>query len=71
MTGTVFAVSDVSVAVSDFSDDRGYDRWLDTLTEASARLDALQTAVAEIRYLCENGDVSSEQILELLERQRV
>lgn len=64
MTGTFFAVSDIS-------DDRDYDRWLDTLTGASARLDALQTAVAQVRYLCVNGDVSSEQILEVLERQRV
>ena len=60
-----------SFAVSDISDDRAYDSWLDTLTEASTRLDALHTAVAEVRYLCANGDVSSEQILEVLERQHV
>jgi hypothetical protein len=64
MTATFFAVSDIR-------HDRGYDRWLDTLTEASARFDALHTAVAEVRYLCVNGNVSSEQILEVLERQRV
>jgi hypothetical protein len=64
MIGTVFAVSDIC-------DDRDYDTWLDTITEASARLDALQTTVTELRYLCESGDVSSEEILEVLERQGV
>lgn len=29
-------------------DDRDYDNWLTTLTEASARLDVLQTAVTEL-----------------------
>lgn len=60
--GTVFAVSDI---------DPKYDAWLDLITEASARLDDLQTAVTEVRHLCESGDVSSEQILEVLERQGV
>jgi hypothetical protein len=32
----------------DYSD---YDRWLNTFTEASARLDALQTAVTDLRHL--------------------
>jgi hypothetical protein len=64
MIGTVFAVSDIC-------DDRDNDPWLDTITEASARLDALQTAVTEVRYLCAGGDVSSEEILEVLERQGV
>jgi hypothetical protein len=48
--------------------DRDYDRWLTTLTEASARLDVLQTAVAELCRLCESEDVHSEQVLEVLER---
>jgi hypothetical protein len=58
--GTVFAVPDIG-------DDRDYDAWLDTLTEASTRLDALQTAVTEIRYLCESGGISSEQFLKVLD----
>lgn len=49
-------------------DERDYDRWLDTLTEASARLDVLQTAVTEVRYLCESRGASSEQILKVLDR---
>ena len=34
-------------------DDRDYDRWLDTITEATARLDALEAAVTDVRCLCE------------------
>ena len=49
-------------------DDRDYDRWLRTLTEASTRLDVLQTAVTEVRYLCESGGAPSEQILKILDR---
>ena len=49
-------------------DDRDYDRWLDTLTEGSARLDVLQTAVTEVRYLCESHGASTEQILKVLDR---
>ena len=49
-------------------DDRDYDRWLDTITEASARADILQTAVTEIRYLCKSGGASVEQILKVLNR---
>jgi hypothetical protein len=47
--------------------DRLYDRWLDTLTEASARLDALQTALTEVRYLCRSKTVDSGQILKVLD----
>ena len=47
-------------------DDRDYDNWLTTLTEASARLDVLQTAVTELRHLCESEDVHSEQVLGVL-----
>src|SRR3954447_1169545 len=50
-------------------DYRDYDRWLTTLAEASARLDTLQTAVTEVRRLCEAGGISNEQILEVLARQ--
>jgi hypothetical protein len=49
-------------------DDREYDRWVDTLTEASVRADILQTAVTEVRYLCESGGASIEQILKVLNR---
>ena len=55
--------------LSNYSD---YDKWLNTFTEASARLDALETAVAEVRHLCESeGVFSNEQILEVLKRQGV
>jgi hypothetical protein len=49
-------------------DDRDYENWLITLTEASASLDALQTAVTELCRLCASQDVHSEQVLEVLER---
>jgi len=49
-------------------DDRDYDKWLTTLTEASARLDVLQTAVTELCRLCASQDVHSDQVLDVLER---
>ena len=49
-------------------DDRDYENWLITLTEASASLDALQTAVTELCHLCASQDVHSAQVLEVLER---
>lgn len=49
-------------------DEREYAGWLTSLGEASARLDVLETAVAELRRLCEQEHVSSEQVLELLEK---
>ena len=49
-------------------DDRDYDNWLTTLTEASERLDVLQTAVTELCRLCASQDVHSDQVLEVLER---
>ena len=49
-------------------DDHDYDRWLDTVTEASARLDALQSAVTDVRCLCENEGASTGQILKVLDR---
>ena len=48
-------------------DDRDYDNWLTTLTEASARLDVLQTAVTELCRLCASQDVHSDQVLDVLE----
>lgn len=59
----------VSFAVGGMGyDDRDYEKWLSTLTQASARLDVLQTAVNELCRLCQSQDVRSEQVLELLER---
>ncbi|HEY7053083.1 MAG TPA: hypothetical protein VH496_13255 [Mycobacterium sp.] len=52
-------------------DEQPYDNWLTTLTEASLRLDDLQTTMREVRYLCERGPVSGEQILEVLEKHGV
>jgi hypothetical protein len=49
-------------------DDHDYDRWIDTLSGASDRLDVLQTAVTEVRHLCESRSPSSEQILKVLDR---
>jgi hypothetical protein len=49
-------------------DDRDYDKWLTTLTEASARLDVLQTAVTELCRLCASREVHSDQVLDVLER---
>ena len=49
----------------------GYDKWLNALTEASARLDALQTAVTQVRHLCEGAGVSNEEVLAVLKRQGV
>lgn len=49
-------------------DDRDYDRWLETITEATARLDALQAAVTDVRCLCEHDGASADQILKVLDR---
>ena len=55
----------------DLSNHSDYDKWLNVFTEASARLDALETAVTQVRHLCEGGGVSNERILEVLKRQGV
>jgi hypothetical protein len=59
----------------DLSNHRDYgdhDRWLNAFTEASARLDALQTAVTDLRHLlCHSEGVRSTEILEVLERHGV
>ena len=53
----------------DYSD---YDEWLRTFTEASARLEALQTAVIDLRHLLRHSEgVRSAEILEVLERHGV
>jgi hypothetical protein len=54
--------------LSEYSD---YDKWLNVFSEASARLEVLETAVAEVRYLCESGGASNEQILKVLKRRGV
>jgi hypothetical protein len=44
-----------------------YDRWLTVFSEASARLDALETAVTDIRQLLrDNENVDTELILQAL-----
>jgi hypothetical protein len=48
--------------------DGEYSNWLTTLTEASTRLDVLQTAITELCNLCEKEDVNSEQVLDVLEK---
>ena len=63
---SVITMRMVSFATDIFREDRDYDNWIETLTEASTRLDALQAAVTELRHLCESEDVHSEQVLEVL-----
>ena len=59
---TSFAVAEIG------SDERDYDNWLATLTQASARLDVFQTVVTELCRLCEQQEVvQSRQVLEALE----
>ena len=49
-------------------DERDYDSWLVTLTEASTRLDVLQTVVDELRQLCAGREVvASRQVLDVLD----
>jgi hypothetical protein len=66
----VIAMSMTSFAVAEIgTDERDYDNWLATLTQASARLDVLQTVVTELRELCEQEDVvESRQVIEVLEK---
>ena len=50
-------------------DERDYDTWLATLTQASERLDTLQTVVDELRELCSGTtSVESREVLEVLEK---
>jgi hypothetical protein len=49
--------------------ERDYDNWLATLTQASARLDVLQTVVNELRQLCEQESVvQSREVIDVLEK---
>ena len=53
----------------DLPNESDYDRWLNVFTEASARLDALETAVTDVRHLLRySEDVNSEEILKVLEK---
>ena len=48
------------------------DRWLSTFTAASARLDALETVVTDLRNLLRHSEgVRGAEILEVLERHGV
>jgi hypothetical protein len=56
----------------DLPDDSDYGRWLDAFTEASARLDALETAVADVRHLLRHSEsIHTAEILEVLEQHGV
>jgi hypothetical protein len=58
--------------LSNQRDYRDYDSWLNTFTEASARLEALQTAVTDLRHLLRHSEgVRSAEILEVLEQHGV
>ena len=69
-SGDVIGVSRTSFAVAEIRhDEQDYDTWLATLTQASARLDVLQTVFNELRRLCEREDVvQSRQVVEVLQR---
>ncbi len=65
MSITSFPVAEIGY------DERDYDNWLTTLTQASERLDVLQTVVDELRRLCEHEDVvKSREVIEVLEKHR-
>jgi hypothetical protein len=60
---TSFAVAELG------PDERDYDNWLTTLTQASVRLDHLQTVVNELCQLCQKDDVvRSREVMEVLEK---
>ena len=63
MSITSFPVAEIGY------DERDYDNWLATLTQASERLDVLQTVVDELRQLCEHEDVvHSREVIAVLEK---
>jgi hypothetical protein len=65
MSMTTFPVAEMGY------DERDYDNWLTTLTQASERLDVLQTVVDELRRLCEHEEVvNSREVIEVLEKHR-
>jgi hypothetical protein len=58
--------------LSNHRDHSVYDRWLSTFTEASLRLDALQTAVTDLRQLlCHSENIRGAEILEVLDQHGV
>jgi hypothetical protein len=58
--------------LSNHRDHSDYDRWPNIFTEASARLDALQTAVTDLRHLLRHSEgLRSAEILEVLDRHGV
>jgi hypothetical protein len=58
--------------LSNRADYSEYDKWLTTFSEASARLDASGTTVADLRRLVRYSEgVHSAEILEVLERHGV
>jgi hypothetical protein len=63
MSLTYFPVAEIGY------DERDYDTWLATLTQASERLDTLQTVVDELRQLCSATEsVETRRVLEVLEK---
>jgi hypothetical protein len=65
MSMTSFPVAEIGC------DERDYDAWLATLTQASQRLDVLQTVVNELRQLCQHEDVvQSREVIDVLEKHR-
>jgi hypothetical protein len=58
-----------TMAIEITKDERDYDSWLTTLTQASERLDVLQTVVDELRDLCESEEVvESREVMEVLQK---
>ena len=56
----------------DLPDDSDNGRWLDVFTEASARLDDLETAVTDVRHLLRHSEgIHSAEILKGLEQHGV
>lgn len=51
---------------------RDYDSWLTAFTEASARLDALEAALVEVRHLLRHSErLYREEIVKVLEQHGV
>jgi hypothetical protein len=64
-------MTSLAVAGIATTDEREYDNWLATLTQATERLDELQGVVAELRHMCALGDVvQSRHVLDVLARHR-
>lgn len=60
---TTLTVSEIT------KDERDYDNWLATLSQASERLDDLQTVVDELRELCAHEEVvRSSEVMAVLQK---